>query len=141
MGDLVVDELRFLGHSSGSDLASADISLVYNGVPAARITLQQKQRSRGLMQQYSANLFGNQVGSRPDYVFTHVTRMVQSKALWRDIRVLEHLDRMLAKDGKTAVLFVVSTANPIGQLPSDVYRVGAGIWLAGGAPGRRRRPA
>ena len=56
----------------------------------------------------------------PDYVFTHVTRLVLSKALWRDIRVLEHLDGMLQQADKRAVLFVLSTSVPAGRRPEWV---------------------
>ena len=77
VGDPVVDELRFLG----GVFWDKPIDLVYNGVPAAPISLgQQKLASRELMLQYAENLFG----FRPDYIFTHVTRMVPSKALWRE---------------------------------------------------------
>ena len=74
--------------------------------PPLTITLEQKLASRELMLQYAENLYG----FRPDYIFTHVTRMVPSKALWRDVRVLEHLEWNLAAQGKSAVLFIVSTA-------------------------------
>jgi len=114
VGDLVVDELRFLG----GVFSNAGIDLVYNGVPAAAISLEQKLASRALLLQYAENLFGY----RPDYIFTHVSRMVPSKAYWRDIRVLEHLEWTLATRGQTAVLFVVSTAVPTGRRPEDVYR-------------------
>jgi len=114
VGDLVLDELRFLG----GNFRSAQISLVYNGVPDDQITIEQKQHSHDLLQDYAENL----LGYRPDYVFSHVSRMVLSKGLWRDIRVLEHLDGLLAAAGKQAVLFVVSTATPSGRLPADVYR-------------------
>jgi len=49
------------------------------------------------------------LGFAPDYVFTHVTRLVPSKGLWRDVRVVEHLEKHLAKANQTAVLFVLST--------------------------------
>ncbi len=114
VGDPTVDELRFLG----GVFSTAPIDLVYNGVPAAAIDLPQKLASRELLLQYAENLYG----FRPDYVFTHVTRMVTSKALWRDIRVLEHLEWNLAAQGKSAVFFVVSTASPSGRRPEDVYR-------------------
>jgi hypothetical protein len=94
------------------------IDLVYNGVPAAAITLEQKLASRELLLQYAENL----LGYRPDYVFTHVTRLVPSKALWRDLRVLEHLEWALATQGKRAVLFIVSTAVSAGRRSEDVYR-------------------
>ncbi len=114
VGDLVVDELRFLG----GVFRDAGIDLVYNGIPYAPITLEQKLLSRERLRQYAENL----LGYRPDYVFSHVSRMVLSKAFWRDVRVLEHLEWSLAARGQTAVLFVVSTARPTGRRPEDVYR-------------------
>jgi hypothetical protein len=114
MGDSVVDELRFLG----GVFRDKPIDLVYNGVPAAPITLKQKLASRELMLQYAESLYG----FRPDYVFTHVTRMVTSKALWRDVRVLEHLEWALAARGQRAVTFVVSTVSPTGRRVEDVFR-------------------
>lgn len=114
VGDPTVEELRFLG----GVFSTAPIDLVYNGVPAATVDLAQKLRSRELLLQYAENLYG----FRPDYVFTHVTRMVTSKALWRDVRVLEHLEWNLAAQGKSAVLFIVSTAAPSGRRAEDVFR-------------------
>ena len=74
-----------------------------------------------MLLQYAENL----LGYRPDYIFTHVSRMVLSKAFWRDLRVLEHLDWTLATRGQTAVLFVVSTAVPTGRRP-EMYTAGNG---------------
>ena len=112
VGDLVVDELRFLGGA----LASSNIDLVYNGVVATDTTLLARLESKRRLQLYCENL----LGYVPDYVFTHVTRMVLSKALWRDTRVLEHLNPMLGRAGKRAVLFVLSTASPGGRRPEWV---------------------
>jgi hypothetical protein len=114
VGDPVVDELRFLG----GVFADKPIDLVYNGIPAAPISLEQKLASRELLLQYAENLYG----FRPDYIFTHVTRMVPSKALWRDVRVLEHLEWTLAAQGKRAVTFIVSTASPTGRRADDIFR-------------------
>jgi hypothetical protein len=114
VGDPVVDELRFLG----GVFADKPIDLVYNGIPAAPISLEQKLSSRELLLQYAENLYG----FRPDYIFTHVTRMVPSKALWRDVRVLEHLEWTLAAQGKRAVTFIVSTASPTGRRADDIFR-------------------
>jgi len=107
VGDLVVDELRFLGH----DFAHTNINLVYNGIPSAKTTLKEKLASKAKLQQYCQNL----LGYWPDYVFTHVTRFVSSKALWRDLPVLNHLDAKLSKKNKRAVLFVLSTSAPAGR--------------------------
>jgi hypothetical protein len=114
VGDPVVDELRFLGGVFGNSA----IDLVYNGVPSAPIRLEQKMASRELLLQYAENLYG----FRPDFIFTHVTRMVPSKALWRDVRVLEHLEWTLAAAGKRAVFFIVSTSSPTGRRSEDVFR-------------------
>lgn len=57
----------------------------------------------------------------PDYGFTHVTRLVTSKALWRDLRVMDHLDRVLRQEGKRAVLFVLSSSNAAGRRPEWVH--------------------
>lgn len=112
VGDLVVDEMRFLG----GDLTWENIDLVYNGVPAFEISVEEKLESKRRLQQYCQNL----LGYTPDYVFTHVTRMVASKALWRDVRVMEHLEGMLQQAGKRAVLFVLSTSVPAGRRPEWV---------------------
>ena len=48
--------------------------------------------------------------------------MVPSKALWHNVRVLEHLEWTLAAQGKRAVTFMVSTASPSGRRAEDVFR-------------------
>lgn len=112
VGDLVVEELQFLGGA----LREAAIDLVYNGIPAMPISLPEKLESKRRLQKYCENL----LGYVPDFVFTHVTRMVQSKALWRDLRVLEQLEDGLRAAGLRAVLFVLSTSQPAGRRPEWV---------------------
>jgi len=101
VGDYAVKELRFLHQ----DLRKQHIDLAYNGVPARRLTLDEKMVSRGRMRKYCQNLLGYD----PTFIFTHVTRLVPSKGLWRDIRVVEALEKHLAAKGETAVLLVLST--------------------------------
>jgi hypothetical protein len=107
VGDSVVDEMRFLD----ATWEQANIDLVYNGVPSHQITVDDKRTSRDRLKQYCLNL----LGYRPDHVFTHVTRFVPSKGLWRDLRVMEHLDPLLHAQGKSAVLIVLSTIIPAGR--------------------------
>jgi len=114
VSDLTMQELQFLG----PQFASRPISLVYNGVPAPNINLDQRWVSKDKLAEYARAL----VGFRPTWVFTHVTRMVLSKALWRDIRVLEQLDGMLAARGESAVLFTLSSTIPQGKSSDDVWR-------------------
>lgn len=101
VGNCVVDELRFLA----PEFRLADIDLTYNGIPAYQITLAERKQSNEKLKQYCKNL----LGWAPDFVFTHVTRLVLSKGLWRDLRVLEHMDREFGALNKTAVLLVLST--------------------------------
>lgn len=109
VGDYVVDELRFLA----PEFETADIDIVYNGIPAYQVTVAEKLASRDKLQRYCENL----LGYRPDFVFTHVTRLVRSKGMWRDLRVLEHVEKEFRTQGKTAVLLVLSTE--VAQRRSD----------------------
>ncbi|MFA5238128.1 MAG: hypothetical protein WC476_00275 [Phycisphaerae bacterium] len=101
VGDYVVDELRFLSPA----FDKMDIDIVYNGIPSYQITLADKLRSKGKLQRYCETL----LGYRPDYIFTHVTRLVRSKGLWRDLQVLEHMEREFRTQNKTGVMFILST--------------------------------
>jgi len=81
------------------------IDVVYNGLPVRPITVEERLRSHGRLLRYAEAL----VGFAPNYVFTHVARPVASKAIDRDLAVLEHLDDLLAERGQSAVLFVLAT--------------------------------
>jgi len=116
VGNCVVDELRFLA----PEFATADIDLTYNGIPAYQITVAEKHESRDKLRQYCQNL----LGWKPDFVFTHVTRLVLSKGLWRDLRVLEHMDRELNALNRTAVLLVLSTETHR-RREQDIYQMEA----------------
>ena len=114
VGDCVAQELRFLS----PDFGSVNIDVVYNGLPAWQINVQEKLASKKKLQDYAEIL----LGYRPDYVFTHVTRLVTSKGLWRDLRVMKNLESALLKQGKTAVLFVLSCEVPYRD-PKDIYNM------------------
>lgn len=101
VGDYAEKELRFLG----PNFEQAQIEVVYNGVPAYKISFDEKAESKERLRQYCQNL----LGYRPDHIFTHVTRLVTSKGLWRDLQILEYIEGQFRKDNKTAVLFVLST--------------------------------
>ncbi len=101
VGDYVVKELRFIG----PEFADAQVDTTYNGVPAEHTTLAQKRDSQRRLRDYAETLLGD----RPDYLFTHVTRTAPSKGLWRDLRVLEHVEAEFRRSGKSAVLFLLST--------------------------------
>jgi hypothetical protein len=101
VGDYVMDELRFLA----PEFDSAEIDVVYNGIPAYKISTAEKIASKAKLQKYCENL----LKFKPNHIFTHVTRLVRSKGLWRDLRVLEHVEKEFRAQGKTAVMFVLST--------------------------------
>jgi hypothetical protein len=101
VGDYIVRELQFLA----PEFENAGIDIVYNGIPAYQISIAEKLASKAKLQQYCKNL----LGYKPDFVFTHVTRLVRSKGLWRDLRVLEYIEKEFRNQGKTAVFFLLST--------------------------------
>jgi hypothetical protein len=101
VGDWVVEELRFLG----PEFAGRRVDLVYNGVPASPLSPEQKSQARDRLRDYGRAL----LGWTPDLVFTHVARLVTSKALWRDLMVLEQLDPLLAGQGRSGLFLVLAT--------------------------------
>jgi glycogen synthase len=114
VGNYVVDELRFLAPEFGS----ADINIVYNGIPAHQITVAEKLASKEKLQRYCETL----LKFKPDYIFTHVTRLVRSKGLWRDLLVLQNVEKQFHAQNKTAVFFLLSTE--VSQRPShDIYNM------------------
>lgn len=113
VGRNVLRELQFLD----CEFPNADVELAYNGVPAVEISLEQKQHSREKLRQYAHNL----LGFYPEYIFTHVARMAPSKAFWRDLQVLTHLDKQLCREGQRAVLFILSTDMPKRSYPDILH--------------------
>ncbi len=112
VGDYVIKELRFLD----PDFDSVDIDLSYNGIPAFQISPDEAQTSRDRLCQYCENL----LAYRPDHVFTHVSRLAPSKGLWRDIRILEHVEQDFRQSGKTGVCYFLNTELP-SRKPEDIY--------------------
>jgi hypothetical protein len=46
---------------------------------------------------------------KPDFIFSHVTRMALSKGMWRDLKVLWHLEKKFRETGKTGVYYLLSS--------------------------------
>ncbi|MDD5326378.1 MAG: hypothetical protein PHY02_01020 [Phycisphaerae bacterium] len=114
VGDYVVDELRFLA----PEFDKMNIDIVYNGIPAYQITLADKLRSKEKLQRYCETL----LGYKPDYIFTHVTRLVKSKGLWRDLEVLETIEQEFRTQNKTGVMFLLAT-EVSRRRGSDIYNM------------------
>ena len=105
VGQETAEELRFLSPK----MNDGPVRVCYNAVPAQTLTSADVQRSRGMMNDWLKTV----IGFIPDYVFTHVTRPVPSKGIWRDFMTLETLAPMLAKEGKTAAYVLLTCgANP-----------------------------
>ncbi len=104
VGDFVVEELRFLS----DDFRYASIDKTYNGIPAFDITPAERAESKAKLREYCRNL----IGDEPDYIFSHVSRMVSSKGFWRDWMVLDHVERHFRKTGERAVFFLLSSELP-----------------------------
>lgn len=111
VGDRTRDELQFLNEHFDDH----PIDLVYNGVPAMKVTQAQKNASRRMLLQYAKALLGYE----PSVLMTHVTRPVISKGLWRDMKVCHALDQRLAKENKTGVLFILTSGGGV-RRPQDV---------------------
>ena len=114
VGDYVADELKFLS----PEFEGAEIEIVYNGIPAYQISVADKMASKAKLQSYCQNL----LGYKPDYIFTHVARLVKSKGLWRDLRVLYTIEQEFRTQGKTGVLLLLST-EVSGRRSQDIYEM------------------
>ncbi len=114
VGDYVVDELRFMA----TEFEASDIDIVYNGIPSEQISVAEKLSSKEKLQLYCKSL----LGFKPDYVFTHVTRLIRSKGLWRDLQVLYEIEKLFRAQAKTGVLFVLST-EVTQRLSTDIYNM------------------
>ena len=119
------DHVFAVGHYVKKELAFLDpkftdekIDLVYNGVQSEEIPLAEKKHSQRLLKDYAREL----LGFEPDYIFTHVARPVRSKAIWRDLRVMHELGKLLQARGKRAVYFMLGTLGGKREL-ADIERM------------------
>jgi len=95
------------------------ISIVYNGVPNNKITLEKKNASRQRLIAYCNTLFN----FSPDIIFTHVTRLVISKGLWRDIRFLEEMDRYFTDNNLKGFYILLSSLITTGRAPEKIVQM------------------
>lgn len=105
VGDKTAQEMQFLG----SHFDGHPIDLIYNGVPALKVTMDYRQHCRTMLGDYCENL----LGYRPDMMMTHVTRPVISKGLWRDLAVCHQLEPHLRAAGRKAVLLILTSAGGV----------------------------
>ena len=101
VGDHVLSEMKFLS----ADFAKKNLRLAYNGVPAYPVTYEDVLQSKSRLQQYTENI----LEMKPDFIFSHVTRMALSKGMWRDLKVLWHLEKKFRETGQTGVYYLLSS--------------------------------
>ena len=111
VGDATAEELHFLDKAFDGH----PIDMVYNGIPSPTITPEEKLASRAMLLDYTEAA----LGFRPDYLFSHVTRPVISKGLWRDLQVCHELEPILKKKKERAVLYILTSAGGV-RGPQDV---------------------
>lgn len=111
VGNHTADEMKFLS----AQFHDQPVDLVYNGIPAMKVTMAGKRSARKMLAEYATALLGH----TPDVLMTHVTRPVISKGLWRDLRVCHELDWLLASQNRTGVLFILTTGAGA-RRPQDV---------------------
>lgn len=115
VGDWVKKEFQYLV----PDVVTNKIIVTYNGVPVNSVDLQRKLASREKVQKYCETLFN----FTPDIIMTHVTRLVISKGLWRDIALLEQLDNYFHENHLKGFFVILSTLIGTGRPSSDIHKM------------------
>lgn len=118
VSDITKEEYLYLR----PDADESKIKVVYNGIPVKDVPYSQKKRSFSILRDYCENLFN----FRPDHVFTHVARLVISKGMWRDTRLLYHLDEHFARHRLKGFFVLLSTLVGGGRSKGDIATMEAG---------------
>ena len=115
VGDWVKQEYQYLQPAIPAD----KIKIVYNGVPTNDISFETKIAARKRIISYCDTLFNFE----PDVIFTHVTRLVTSKGLWRDIKLLEELDKIFAQKGIKGFYLLLSSLISTGRKKGEISQM------------------
>ncbi len=115
VSDLTKEEYLFLV----PDTPRRKIKAVYNGLSVQNISVNRKKQSRELIDIYIQKL----LGFKPDVIFTHVTRLVMSKGLWRDIALLHHLDEIFQSKKFKGAYILLSSFVATGRPSEDIMRM------------------
>lgn len=108
----VKDQLLYFHPAIGAE----KISVVYNGFNFQPLDWAAKERARRIVGDYCETL----LNFRPDLIFTHVTRMVISKGLWRDLKLLHRLDEKMAERGLKGFYLLLSTLIASGRHQDEI---------------------
>ncbi len=115
VSDLVGQEYVFLN----TDVDKSKIKVVYNGLTFQFIDWERKKESRNKLQNYIESIFNFKF----DVLFTHVTRLVLSKGLWRDLNLLNELDEIFFTNGLKGAFILLSTLIGTGRSSADTHRM------------------
>jgi len=115
VSDLIKDEYKYFIPS----VKDNKLKVVYNGIPLRYISADEKKKSRSIIQEYISNLFT----FTPDIIMTHVTRLVISKGIWRDITLLYILDEIFRQNHLKGAYILLSTLIGTGRNPSDIAKM------------------
>lgn len=113
VGNHVKEEYLFLSPETAPD----KIKIAYNGVSARSVDIERKRQGRVHIERYAETL----LNFRPDMIFTHVTRLVLSKGIWRDFALLYFLDRIFAEKNLKGIYILLSTVIATGRCSEDVF--------------------
>ena len=108
----VAEELRFIG----GQFAGSALDVVPPGLPAPAVAPEDRAGARQRLRAYAAEL----AGYVPDYVFAHIDPVTVHTGLWRDLRVLEHLDGLLKRQRCRAIFLLVASADGARHTPEEV---------------------
>ncbi len=115
VGDLVLEEYKFLC----PEIDPKKLKIVYNGLPIDSVSFEEVRRSR---EKFFKSL-SRRGYEKIDLIFSHVCRLVKSKGIWRDLKLLYFLDFFLEKTGLRGIFFLLSTQIPKGREPELVERM------------------
>ncbi len=92
------------------------IEKIYRGIPNYYYDIEKKFQAKEKIIEYTSSI----CGFRPDYIFTHITRLIPSKGLWRDLQIMNHIDKFLQEKGKRGILIFLSSVIPEGRSKSEI---------------------
>ncbi|MCX8058810.1 MAG: hypothetical protein N3A58_05305 [Spirochaetes bacterium] len=115
VSDLVRDEYIYLN----PEIDKSKVKVVYNGIPIKFIEQREKEESRNILIDYCKNLFNFE----PDFIFTHVARMVPSKAFYRDFTFLFELDEIVKSAGGKGFFLLLSSLIGTGRDSSQIFNM------------------
>lgn len=115
VSDITKEEYLYLK----PDADQSRIEVVYNGINAEQVKFADKKRAIKLTGDYCETLFN----FRPDYIFTHVARLVISKGMWRDTRILYFLDEHFRQRGLKGFFILLSSQIGYGRHKADILKM------------------